>query len=220
MLLANNDVAFDERCLELLASALEDDGARFAADPRQVDWEASRLVHARVELRRGPYVRQPLPGFRLDLTAHAPGLVRTLQANAGAMLVRRSMLLELGGFDETFFLDFEDLDLCWRAWLRGWESVYVPDAWLRHHVGATTAHIRRRRLVNSHHNIVRFALKCFPADEAARVVAGELLRLPRHPRVIAPALASVLRELPEILRLRRELRPTRAFFEWALAGQP
>ena len=52
------------------------------------------------------------------------------------MLVRRERLLELGGFDETFFMDFEDLDLCWRAWLRGWASVYVPDAVVRHRVGA------------------------------------------------------------------------------------
>ena len=54
------------------------------------------------------------------------------------MLVRRERLLELGGFDETFFMEFEDLDLCWRAWLRGHGSVYVPDAWLRHRVGGAT----------------------------------------------------------------------------------
>ena len=62
----------------------------------------------------------------------------TVTANGACMLVRASMLLELGGFDETFFMDFEDIDLCWRAWLRGWESVYVPDAWVRHRVGAVT----------------------------------------------------------------------------------
>ena len=48
-------------------------------------------------------------------------------ANGAAMLVRRDALLELGGFDETFFMELEDIDLCWRAWLRGWPSVYVPD---------------------------------------------------------------------------------------------
>ena len=36
VLLLNNDVALDERCLELLAEALAADESRFAADPRQM----------------------------------------------------------------------------------------------------------------------------------------------------------------------------------------
>jgi hypothetical protein len=52
------------------------------------------------------------------------------------------------------------------------------------------------------------------------VVAGEALRLPRHPRVIAPALARVVAELPEIVRLRRETHPNPEFFAWVLQGMP
>src|SRR3712207_7200397 len=44
--------------------------------------------------------------------------------------------------------------------------------------------------------LFRSALKCFPPAAAARVVLGEMLRLPRHPALVAPALARVLRELP------------------------
>ena len=145
-----------------------------------------------------------------------------MSANGGAMMVRRDRLLELGGFDETMFMDFEDIDLCWRAWLRGWESVYVPDAWVRHRVGAATSPgaVQTRRLVSSHHNLMRFALKCFPAREAARVVGGELLRLPRHPRLIAPALWQVGRELHEILRERRGARPDTTHAAWVLNGMP
>jgi hypothetical protein len=67
---------------------------------------------------------------------------------------------------------------------------------------------------------MRFALKCLPAGQAARVIAGELLRLPAHPRLITPALLRVARELPEILRLRREIRPSQAHLDWLLAGMP
>ncbi|MFN8450429.1 MAG: glycosyltransferase family 2 protein, partial [Anaerolineae bacterium] len=38
-------------------------------------------------------------------------------------------------FDADFFMHKEDIDLCWRARLRGWESVCVPDA-VAHHVRA------------------------------------------------------------------------------------
>jgi GT2 family glycosyltransferase len=220
VLLANNDVAFDSRCLELLAVELDRDVRRFAADPRQMDWSGKRLVHARAKLERGPLLRQPLPGFRLDLCAPSDTVVPTVSANGGAMLVRRDRLLELGGFDETMFMDFEDIDLCWRAWGRGWSSVYVPDAFVRHRVGAvTTSSILPTRLRSSHHNLLRFALKCFPAREAATVLVGEVLRLPRHPRLIAPALVQIVRELPEVVRIRRRIRPSSALMNWMLTGQ-
>ena len=67
---------------------------------------------------------------------------------------------------------------------------------------------------------MRFALKCLPASAAARVVAGELLRLPKHPRAITTALVQVARESPDIARARRQLRPRRELLDWMLAGQP
>ena len=103
-------------------------------------------------------------------------------AHGAAMLVRRELLLELGGFDETFFIEWEDLDLCWRAWLRGHGSVYVPDAWLRHRVGGADGVGRLTgRLASSHHNLVRFALKCLPAGQAARVARRRAAAPPGAP---------------------------------------
>jgi GT2 family glycosyltransferase len=130
------------------------------------------------------------------------------------MIVRRDRHQELGGFDETFFMEWEDLDLCWRASLRGWETVYVPDACVRHHVGASTGRSERsRRSAASHHNLLRFALKCLPADAACRVAAGELLRLARHPGAVTRGIANVVTELREIVALRRALHPKRQVFE-------
>jgi GT2 family glycosyltransferase len=220
VLLSNNDVAYEPECIERLAAALDDDTRRFASDPTQLDWSDGRVIHARTTLERGRLWREYLPGLHLDDTAPADAIVPTVSAHGAAMLVRRRALLELGGFDETFFMEWEDLDLCWRAWARGWPSVYVPDARLRHRVGAvTTQSVRGRRTVSSHHNLLRFALKCLPAPAAARVVAGELLRLPKHPRALS-ALVQVVRELPDILRARRRLQPRPELLEWMLAGQP
>jgi hypothetical protein len=54
-----------------------------------------------------------------------------------AMLIRRSVFLELGGFDADYFAYLEDVDLCWRAWLAGYEVWYIPAAEARHHFGAS-----------------------------------------------------------------------------------
>ena len=104
--------------------------------------------------------------------------------------------------------------------LRGWRTLYVPDAVVRHHVGAvTTATVRPRRSASSHHNLMRFALKCLPRRAAARIVVGELLRLPAHPRAVSIGLGSVICELPEILRERAHIAPSGELLRSMLLGE-
>jgi GT2 family glycosyltransferase len=54
------------------------------------------------------------------------------------LLLRRSMLDELGGFDDGFRLYGEDIDLCYRAERAGWERWYVPAAVVHHGYERTT----------------------------------------------------------------------------------
>ena len=48
------------------------------------------------------------------------------------LLLRREMLVELGGFDEGYRHYVEDIDLCYRAMRAGWERWYVPAARVTH----------------------------------------------------------------------------------------
>lgn len=214
LLLANADVLWEPRCVELLADALDADERRFATDPAQLSWDGRQVIHARTTLRRGRLMREVLPGFHLDENTPSGDIAPSVLANGAAMLVRRDRFLDLGGFDQTFFLEFEEIDLCWRAWLRRWETVHVPAARVRHRVGAATPPgLRARRLRSAHHNRVRFALKCLPPRAAGRLLAGQLVATARHPLLGVPALARVARELPEIARTRRAIRPDGATYE-------
>lgn len=47
-------------------------------------------------------------------------------------LTRRWVLDEVGWFDEDYFLDGEDIDLCWKIKERGYKIVYYPDASIVH----------------------------------------------------------------------------------------
>lgn len=218
--LANNDVALEPRCLDALRAVLDADPAVLAADARQLDWGGTRTIHARTTLTRGRMTREYLPGLHLDPNVQADDVTPTVCANGAAMMVRRSQFEELGGFDETFFMEWEDLDLCWRGWLRGWSSMYVPDAVVRHRVGAvTTSAEQPRRTASSHHNLVRFALKCLPRADAARVVLGELLRLPAHPRAVLSAFGAIVREVPAILRERARIMPSRDLLDSLVAAR-
>ena len=52
------------------------------------------------------------------------------------LLMRRSMLDEIGGWDAGFRHYCEDIDLCYRAMQAGWERWYVPDAVVTHDYAA------------------------------------------------------------------------------------
>jgi GT2 family glycosyltransferase len=58
---------------------------------------------------------------------------------AGAsMMMRSAMLDEVGLFDESFFLYFEETDLCRRAKLAGWPTYYVVESRVEHVGGVST----------------------------------------------------------------------------------
>ncbi len=52
--------------------------------------------------------------------------------NGGALLVKKRVWRKVGPFDERYFLYGEDLDWCWRARLRGYKIIYVPNAEVYH----------------------------------------------------------------------------------------
>ena len=78
----------------------------------------------------------------------------------GFLLLRRSMLEELGGFDEGFRLYGEDIDLQYRAMRAGWERWYVPAAVVRHaHQAVTDRRFLTRRTLWHWRGILRFVRK-------------------------------------------------------------
>jgi GT2 family glycosyltransferase len=63
--------------------------------------------------------------------------VEVFSACGGAAAYRRSLLEEIGLLDENFFFSCEDIDLAWRAQLRGYRCVYIPQALVYHMLSAT-----------------------------------------------------------------------------------
>lgn len=57
--------------------------------------------------------------------------------SAAAALYRRELLDDVGPFDEDYFAYYEDVDLAWRARLRGWRAMLVPEALVYHAHSAT-----------------------------------------------------------------------------------
>lgn len=82
--------------------------------------------------------------------------------SGACLLVRRSAFDSLGGFDEGFFMYFEDVDLGMRLTRQGWRNRYEPSAEVTH-TGAHSTDVQRRAMVRAHHDSAnRFLAKKYP----------------------------------------------------------
>lgn len=64
---------------------------------------------------------------------------RIFSACGGSSLYRKSILRQIGGFDEQFFAYLEDVDISWRANSLGFKNLYCPSSKCYHICGATTS---------------------------------------------------------------------------------
>lgn len=89
---------------------------------------------------------------------------RIFSACGGASLYRKSILDEIGLFDELFFAYFEDVDISWRANSLGYKNVYCPTARCYHICGATTGAVRYNpfKSVQSGRNSILLPYKNMP----------------------------------------------------------
>jgi GT2 family glycosyltransferase len=133
VLFLNNDTRVREDCLTRLVEAVDvraTDGDVVCAGARMLNWNGTRIdfdgggLHFNgfgIPLGRG----QPVAG-----QSEAPR--PTLFACGGAMLIQRSVFVDAGGFDEDYFIYYEDVDLGWRLWILGYQVVHVPAAVVYH----------------------------------------------------------------------------------------
>jgi len=86
---------------------------------------------------RGTYVKNGEVLFEEDRGQYSK--LEEVFAGCGAnFLIKQELIEQIGGFDDDFFMYYEDIDLCWRARLAGWKVLYAPDAIVRHvHCGTT-----------------------------------------------------------------------------------
>jgi GT2 family glycosyltransferase len=155
-------------------------------------------------------------------------------ACGAAVLYRRTMLEDVGYFDETFFSYYEDTDLSWRMRLRSWKILYEPEAVVHHvHAGSSgewspffTFHVDRNRLFMILKNAPRLmVVRAFAhfaslsAKNAARAALGRVARPPDvlvranlgpgRARIHLRVVTSLLRHLPKMLVKRWRIRRRR-----------
>jgi GT2 family glycosyltransferase len=170
-------------------------------------------------------------GFRQPDKGQFDEPAEVFGACGASVLLRREMLEDVGFFDERLFMYCEDLDLAWRARLRGWRFRYTPRSVVHHvHCGSSGEwspffiyHAERNRVLvnlkNAPPTLVLYTFAVFAA-KAARQWCWLLTRRKRSlPKALAYARAgvSLLSGIPGAARKRFHIRSRRLVGDQALA---
>lgn len=86
------------------------------------------------------------------------------QPEGAALLIRRTVLDEVGLLDEGYFMLFEEVDWCYRVKQHGWQIWFDPDAKIVHHYGQSIKQVKARMILSSHRGLYRFWRKHYRGD--------------------------------------------------------
>lgn len=144
-----------------------------------------------------------------------------------ACMMPRAVFEELGGFDEDFVNSHEDVDLSYRARLRGYRCRYVADAIVRHHGSATLGTLSPYAVFQGQRNLEWCYVKNTPGSLLVRTLPGHLLynaaaaahfaRLGLLGTFVRAKVAA-LKGLPRAMGKRREIQRARRVDARAIAA--
>ncbi len=131
--LLNNDAFVDKTCVSQLTDFLshtENAGIVsplivYKDNPQRI-WATGSRIYPSLGRTRDPFHNHILRGFAES--------VKVDVVTGCAMMVRARLLNDIGLFDETYFAYFEDVDLCYRARLYGYDIYFYPFAQVHHSV--------------------------------------------------------------------------------------
>ena len=130
----NNDARPDPRWLQEAVPVLRDEGVACVAS-KILDWEGKTVDFVDAALA--------FYGHGFKLHAGDPDdpvydrAADVLFASGAGMVIDAEIFRDSGGFDDRYFMFFEDVDLGWRLWIQGYRVRYVPSSLVFHRHHAT-----------------------------------------------------------------------------------
>ena len=215
LLVCNPDLELDAAAVTTLVAALDADGEIGAVGPRLVNPDGSLYPSARTFPDLVDAMGHGLFGLvaprnrwtrRYRLLDWDHGQAADVDWISGAcFLVRREAWDAVGGFDETYFMYMEDVDLCWRLGRAGWRIRYEPAAEVLHVQGVSADQHPYRMLLAHHRSMWTFARRSTTGSRRLALpvvavgLAGRLAVAAGRRRLAGPAVPAgpeAVRPLP------------------------
>ncbi len=217
----NNDIEVEPDWLGKIIDVMENDESIAAAQPKILQLRDRSLIDS-----LGGVI--DMIGRAYDLYHGLPDTSKiersfeVFYARGAALVVRSDAFREAGGFDEDYFVYYEETDLCWRLRLMGYRIVTVPTARVYHLGGGTMGRVMPRAVYFRRRNQLTTLLKNYGLTRALfysslliiRYLGFSVLRiLFRKDLVITKAVLTALlwnfRNIGRILKKRAEVQAKR-----------
>ena len=179
--LLNNDIEVSEEWVPKMQAAFENDP--------QIGFAQSKIVSAQnnstfdyagggggqLDLLGFPYCRgRYLNHCSKDIGQYDDHKTITW-ASGAAFWVRKTTFNDLGGFDEDFFMHFEEIDLCVRGKVNGWTTKYIGDVKVAHLGGGTLHSKNPRKLYFNIRNSMLCYSKVLPLPHWIVIISFRLI---------------------------------------------
>jgi GT2 family glycosyltransferase len=168
--LLNNDAYAEPEWIEACVSSLQDDAA-LGSIASKVLFQGSARLNSAGDLMAWDGVPYQRGAHEPDGAAFAREQL-VFGAMGGAAAYRRAMLADVGVLDEVLFMYLEDVDLAFRAQLRGWSCLFQPRARV-HHRGGASGGGSLESYYNGR-NLIRVVLKNVPGGLLGQVLPAHL----------------------------------------------
>jgi GT2 family glycosyltransferase len=213
----NNDTSADPGWLRALCSGVDEASGFVLVTSRIVYMHDPNIIDSAGDgmLRWGGAFKR----HHGEPTSTAPVTEEVFGVCGAACLMPKTVFEEIGGFDEDFFASHEDVDLSYRARLRGYRCRYVADA-VVHHVGsATLGTVTPFSVFHGQRNLEWTYIKDTPASLLWRTLPGHVvydLAASMHfmrigmLRPYLRAKIAAFAGLPQVLRKRAAVQRSRS----------
>ncbi len=203
LLLLNPDTEIRPDTLQVLAGYLDACPAAGICGPRIVFPDGTfqscgyRFPTLAAEIRQSKNVNRVIKAIAGPETfvADFPEIREVEWVDGACLMIRRTVIDQIGPLDEQYFLYAEELDWCFSARRAGWTVAAVPTTTIVHHLGRSTAQVSDRSLMSLVETRLRFYRKNRGLLTALAVslvyAAGCLKQLGREPHKSKVKLAAV-----------------------------
>ena len=213
----NEDMWFGPDCLRLLLERIALPDRIAAADPWQWTYDGADWIHGGTRFYRcNLEINSPYPRRAFNFTVPLAAGARVPFPCAGAFLIHREAYRDIGGWDTSFFLDHEDIDLWVRAWQKNWHCVTVPEAKVYHAVNAANLKkvadgrtVQPIRYVSGRSNLAVIGLKYYSGTSLAIPCLSLLMPLIVDAAKLRPA--KMLLDFKAIVLTMKRMRLVRNF---------
>jgi len=170
-LLLNSDVEVTPGFIEPMVNLLENDNTIGACQPKILDW--NKRTHFEYAGAAGGWIDSlGYPFCKGRIFDHLEEDIGQFDhpeaifwASGASLFIRSNLFHALGGFDESFFAHMEEIDLCWRLHLHGYQVFVCPTSVVYHVGGGTLPKGNQRKVFLNFRNNLIMLYKNLPWHE-------------------------------------------------------